>query len=148
MVKKANALDVMDALRTVEKEQQELIVVLGQEEKQLEEELKECKVARLPVPAQFHSLPHIAVCSLVQQSVDDDEELNMIEEGIPESVVQLPCPDDELRVTILQEFLIIVHRYRETLVELDTNYLPTFRYDTPIAGSLFFSDSDLSQCGK
>ncbi len=54
----------------------------------------------------------------------------MIEEGIPDSVVQLPCPDDELRVTILQEFLIIDHRYRETLVDLDANYLHIVKYDT------------------
>jgi hypothetical protein len=46
----------------------------------------------------------------------------MIEEGIPESVIQLPCPDDELRVTMLQEFLIIDHKYRESQMDLDTNY--------------------------
>lgn len=60
--------------------------------------------------------------------IDEDEEINMIEEGIPDSVVELPCPDDELRVTILQEFLIIDHRYRESLVDLDANYLPIVRY--------------------
>ncbi|CAF1150912.1 unnamed protein product [Adineta steineri] len=95
-----NIPDVMDALRVVEKEQKELISILDQEEKQLEEELKE-----------------------FQHYIDEDDEINMIEEGIPDSVVQLPCPDDELRVTILQEFLIIDHKYRETLVDLDANYL-------------------------
>ena len=59
--------------------------------------------------------------------IDEDEEINMIEEGIPNSVIELPCPDDELRVTILQEFLIIDHRYRENLVDLDANYLPIIR---------------------
>jgi len=67
---------------------------------------------------------------IVQQYVDEQDEINMIEEGIPDSVVQLPCPDDELRVTILQEFLIIDHRYRETLVDLDANYLHIVKYDT------------------
>lgn len=60
---------------------------------------------------------------IVQKYLDDNDEVNMIEEGIPESVVELPCPDDELRATILQEFLIIDHKYRETLVDLDANYL-------------------------
>ncbi|UJR26269.1 hypothetical protein I4U23_007609 [Adineta vaga] len=99
-IKQDNIPDVMNALRMVDKEQQELIAILSQEEKQLEEELKE-----------------------FQQLIDEDEELNMIEEGIPDSVIQLPCPDDELRVTILQEFLIIDHRYRENLIDLDANYL-------------------------
>ena len=64
---------------------------------------------------------------LVQQYIDDEEEFNSIEEGIPESIIQLPCPDDELRATMLQEFLIIDHRYRETLVDLDANYLHLVR---------------------
>ncbi|CAF0919741.1 unnamed protein product [Adineta ricciae] len=100
-VNQDNISHVLDALRVVGKEQQELIAILGQEQKQLEEELKE-----------------------FQQMIDEDEEINMIEEGIPDSVIELPCPDDELRVTILQEFLIIDHRYRENLVDLDANYLP------------------------
>jgi hypothetical protein len=54
----------------------------------------------------------------------------MIEEGIPESIIELPCPDDELRVTMLQEFLIIDHKYRENLVDLDANYLNIVRYKT------------------
>lgn len=117
---------MIDALRTVENEQQELITILGQEEKQLEDELKECKWQRLPVSVAYREW---TLCCLVERLVDEDEELNQIEEGIPESVVQLPCPDDELRVTILQEFLIIDHRYRESLVDLDANYLPIVRYD-------------------
>ena len=38
-----NISHVLDALRIVRKEQQELIAILGQEQKQLEEELRECK---------------------------------------------------------------------------------------------------------
>ena len=38
-----NISHVLDALRIVRKEQQELIAILGQEQKQLEDELKECK---------------------------------------------------------------------------------------------------------
>jgi hypothetical protein len=53
----------------------------------------------------------------------------MIEDGIPESMIELPCPDDELRATMLQEFLIIDHKYRETLVDLDANYLHIIRYE-------------------
>jgi hypothetical protein len=47
----------------------------------------------------------------------------MLEEGIPERVIELPCPDDELRATMLQEFLIIDHKYRESLMDLDVDYL-------------------------
>jgi hypothetical protein len=43
--------------------------------------------------------------------------------------VDLPCPYDELRATMLQEFLIIDHKYRETLVDLDSNYLHIVGYD-------------------
>ena len=38
-------------------------------------------------------------------------------------MIELPCPNDELRATMLQEFLIIDHKYRESLVDLDANYL-------------------------
>jgi hypothetical protein len=69
---------------------------------------------------------------LVQQYIDDDDEINQIEEGIPESMIELPCPDDELRATMLQEFLIIDHKYRETLVDLDANYLHIIRFDISI----------------
>jgi hypothetical protein len=64
---------------------------------------------------------------VVQQYIDEDDENNLIEEGIPESIIELPCPDDELRATMLQEFLIIDHKYRETLVDLDANYLNIIR---------------------
>ncbi|CAF3385116.1 unnamed protein product [Rotaria socialis] len=95
-----NVFNVMDALQIVKKEQNELILLLDHEERQIEDELKAFKIY-----------------------IDEDDEINMIEEGIPESVLELPCPDDELRVTMLQEFLIIDHKYRETLVDLDTNYV-------------------------
>lgn len=64
---------------------------------------------------------------LVQEYIDEDEQMNTIEEGIPTSMIELPCPDDELRATMLQEFLIIDHKYRETLVDLDANYLHIIR---------------------
>jgi hypothetical protein len=38
-----NISDVMDALQVVKKEQNELISILNNEERQLEDELKECK---------------------------------------------------------------------------------------------------------
>lgn len=38
-----NISDVIDALQIVKKEQHELIHILDQEERQIEEELKECK---------------------------------------------------------------------------------------------------------
>lgn len=59
----------------------------------------------------------------VQNYLDDDDEAKMIEEGIPERVIELPCPDDELRATMLQEFLIIDHKYRESLMDLDVNHV-------------------------
>ena len=61
---------------------------------------------------------------VVQQYLDNDDDGRIDDEGIPDSVVQLPCPDEELRATMLQEFLIIDHKYRESLVDLDVNYLP------------------------
>ena len=60
---------------------------------------------------------------VVQQELDEEEEINMIQEGIPQRVIDLACPDEELRATMLQEFLIIDHRYRENLVDLDAQYL-------------------------
>lgn len=42
-------------------------------------------------------------------------------------MIELPCPNDELRATMLQEFLIIDHKYRESLVDLDANYLHMIR---------------------
>ena len=61
---------------------------------------------------------------IVQRYLDDDDDGRIDEEGIPDSTAQLPCPDEELRATMLQEFLIIDHKYRESLVDLDVNYLP------------------------
>ncbi|CAF4696116.1 unnamed protein product [Rotaria sp. Silwood1] len=95
-----NIPNIIDALQIVKKEQNELILLLNQEERQLDDELKE-----------------------FQKYIDEDDEINMMEEGIPESIIELPCPNDELRVTMLQEFLIIDHKYRETLLDLDANYL-------------------------
>ncbi len=77
---------------------------------------------------------------VVQQYIDEDDEINLIEEGIPESIIELPCPDDELRATMLQEFLIIDHKYRETLVDLDANYLNIIRYN--ISDYLYISESE------
>jgi hypothetical protein len=68
----------------------------------------------------------------VQRYLDEEDEANVIEDGIPESVAQLPCPNDELRATMLQEFLIIDHKYRETLVDLDAVYLAIVKWENSI----------------
>jgi hypothetical protein len=56
--------------------------------------------------------------------LDAEDGTSTIDEGIPTTVLHLPCPDDELRAMMLQEFLIIDHKYRDHLQDLNCQYLP------------------------
>lgn len=45
-----------------------------------------------------------------------------VSEGVPLKAYDLPCPNDELKISILQEFFIIDFKYKEKLKQLNENY--------------------------
>lgn len=49
-----------------------------------------------------------------------------VAEGIPVQAFELECPNEELRVSVLQEFLIIDSKYKEKLKQLNENYSDLF----------------------
>lgn len=48
-------------------------------------------------------------------------------EGIPEEAFDLECSDDELKVTILQEFIILDEKFRERLHFLEDEHSKILR---------------------
>ncbi len=54
-------------------------------------------------------------------SVEIDENENRVKEGIPLRAYELECPDDELRISVLQEFHILDFNYKEKLRQLNEN---------------------------
>jgi hypothetical protein len=54
------------------------------------------------------------------------EEMNQnemnVSEGVPLKAYDLPCPNDELKISILQEFIIIDFKYKEKLKQLNESY--------------------------
>ena len=42
--------------------------------------------------------------------------------GIPEAAFDLECPDEELKVSVLQDFIFLDEKYQERLNELETKY--------------------------
>jgi hypothetical protein len=67
----------------------------------------------------------------LQNDLDEPiKELNknelLVAEGIPPQAYDLECPDEELKISVLQEFLIIDFKYNEKLKQLNENYRHLF----------------------
>jgi hypothetical protein len=45
-----------------------------------------------------------------------------VTEGVPQAALDLECPDPELRLSVLQEFIIIDFKYKEKLKQLNESY--------------------------
>lgn len=55
------------------------------------------------------------------KQVNEDE--NTVEEGVPSAAFELESPDEELRLSVLQEFIIIDFKYKEKLKHLKENHI-------------------------
>ena len=44
------------------------------------------------------------------------------ETGIPEEAYELECPDEQLRISVLEEFILLDKKYEAQLEFLDTKY--------------------------
>lgn len=66
-----------------------------------------------------------AECFRLSQEVNEfSDELNQQEvtRGIPIAAFQLDCPNDELKISVLQEFIIIDFKYDKKLNQLNESY--------------------------
>ena len=52
---------------------------------------------------------------------------NKVEMGIPPEAYDLDCSDDDLRASVLQEFIIIDCKYNEKLNDLEDEHEPALR---------------------
>jgi hypothetical protein len=59
-------------------------------------------------------------------------ETKHVETGIPEEAFDLPCPDRQLKVDVLQQFIFLDGKYVEKLNELD-------RENADVLGYVFFA---------
>lgn len=55
----------------------------------------------------------------------------LVAEGIPTQAYDLECPNEELKISVLQEFLIIDFKYNEKLKQLNENYRHLFEVSYP-----------------
>lgn len=51
-----------------------------------------------------------------------------VQTGIPEEAFDLQCPDLEMKVTVLQQFIILDGKYVEKLNELEQQHNDVLRY--------------------
>jgi len=59
-----------------------------------------------------------------------------IEQGIPEEAFDLECPDEDLKASVLKEFIHVDEKYLQRLNELEQGHDWTLRYGWGSVGGL------------
>ncbi|KAL5007265.1 hypothetical protein ScPMuIL_016071 [Solemya velum] len=93
-------LDIKSTIGFVKSQQQKVMAKLLQEQLSLEQELMIGDLGKIT-----HSDQNVSV-----------------QEGIPEEAYELVCPNIDLKITVLQEFIILDQKHRERLESLETEY--------------------------
>lgn len=58
----------------------------------------------------------------------DESQRVHVEPGIPEEAYDLECTDFDLKVTVLQEFIVVDEKFRERLKFLEEEHAKILRY--------------------
>ena len=94
--------DVLKIVESVKMQQRIVIDKLQMEQEQLEQELESLSL---------HEITGLGVVSDV-----------CIETGIPDEAFYLDCPDEQLKDTVLEEFLLLDKKYEAQLEYLNLKY--------------------------
>ena len=94
--------DVLKVVESVKMQQRVVMEKLQMEQEQLEQELDGIT---------WHEITGLGVISAV-----------VTETGIPDEAYDLECPDEQLKVTVLEEFLLLDRKYEAQLEYLNVKY--------------------------
>ncbi|KAI0238305.1 hypothetical protein LSAT2_011041 [Lamellibrachia satsuma] len=97
---------ILKVIDSVKGQQERILVSLQEQQQALEQELT-------------------GILPELMQSSD-----NKVEMGIPPEAYDLDCSDDDLRASVLQEFIIIDCKYNEKLNDLEDEHEPALRSET------------------
>ncbi|XP_067649359.1 coiled-coil domain-containing protein 148-like [Haliotis asinina] len=93
---------IMDTIASVKQQQKDILDKLKQEQRCLEQELLSDELLEL-CPPQMEKRPKFV-------------------DGIPPEAYDLECPDESLKVSVLEEFLILDQKYYARLANLDSRH--------------------------
>ena len=68
-----------------------------------------------------------SVNTCVPELIQTNPREEMADTGIPECALDLECPDLDLKVALLQEFILVDGKYVEKLNELEGKHLDALR---------------------
>ena len=67
------------------------------------------------------------MCEVPELTLSGQRE-RMTDTGIPNEALDLVCPDFDLKVALLQEFILVDGKYVEKLTELEEKHASALRY--------------------